>query len=64
MQNIVISLKERHMEQSVVHIGAKIADAIAMARKARELSEISEDKLIEAQLELEELFMRIRQEPC
>lgn len=50
------------MEQSVVHVGAKIADAIAMARKARELSEISEGKLIEAQLELEELFLRMKSE--
>ncbi len=48
---------DKRLEQSVVHIGAKIADAVELVQRAKEMTANSEDALIKAQLELEELFI-------
>ena len=45
------------MEQSVVRVSAKVANAIEMAQQAKYLSEQSEKTLIEASLALEELYI-------
>ena len=57
MEAEVIHMWDKKLEQSVVSINAKIADAIEMNRQARALSANSEAKLIEASLELEEFIL-------
>lgn len=57
MEAEVINMWDKKLEQSVVSINAKIADAIEMTRQARALSANSEAKLIEASLELEEFIL-------
>jgi hypothetical protein len=61
MEAEVINLREKRLEQVVVGISAKIADALEMSRKAKTLSANSEERLIQAQLELEELFVQLNQ---
>ena len=55
----VIGLRDKRLEQAVVSISGKIADAIEMTQKAKTLSTDSETKLIQAHLELEELYVQI-----
>lgn len=62
METEVINLREKRLEQVVVGISAKIADALEMSRKAKTLSADSEARLIQAQLELEELFVQLNHE--
>lgn len=57
MEPEVISLHDKRVEQSIISIGAKIADAIEMIQTAKEMASSSEDVLIKAQLELEELYV-------
>lgn len=59
MEIEVINLRDKRLEQAVVSISAKLADAIEMARQAKMLSADSEAMLIQAQLELEELFVQL-----
>lgn len=62
MELEVINLRDKRLEQAIVSISAKIADALEMARRAKTLSADSEAKLIQAELELEELFVQISNE--
>ncbi|MEN6412836.1 MAG: hypothetical protein ABFC84_08735 [Veillonellales bacterium] len=57
MRPEVINLHDKRIEQSVVRISAKIADAVKMVQKAKEMAISSEDVLIKAQLELEEIYI-------
>jgi hypothetical protein len=59
MEIAVINLRDKRLEQAVVGISAKLADAIELARQAKALSADAEVKLIQAQLELEELFLQL-----
>lgn len=54
-----VNLKEKRLEQSIVGISAKIADAIEMARKAKGMVAESEETLVKAHLALEELYMSL-----
>lgn len=57
MEPKVIDLREKCLEQSIIGISAKIANAVEMVQKAKELTASSEDVLIRAQLGLEELYL-------
>jgi hypothetical protein len=59
MEIEVINLRDKRLEQAVVRVSAKLADAIELARQAKTLSGDAEEKLIQAQLELEELFLQL-----
>ncbi len=59
MKPEVINLHDKRMEQSVISISAKIADAVEMVQKAKELTASSEDVLAKAQLALEELYIAL-----
>ncbi len=54
---------DKQTEQSIVSISAKIADAVEMVRKAKEMTARSERILIKVQLELEELCVALGGEP-
>lgn len=54
-----INPQENLMERSVVSISAKVANAVEMVQRAKELTAGSEDTLIKAQIELEELFVHL-----
>lgn len=47
----------KRIEESISRIGAKIADAVDLSRKAKWLSVNSEALLIDVQQELEELYV-------
>lgn len=47
------------MDQSVINISAKIADAVEMVQRLKEITDKSKDMLIKVQMELEELFLSI-----
>ena len=49
------------MEETIIFIGAKIADAVALSIRAMELSACSKAMLIAAQRELEDLFVNLRE---
>lgn len=55
----IIDLHHKRIEQSVVGIRAKLADAVEMVRRAKEMAANSENVLIKAQLELEELYIAL-----
>lgn len=52
-------LQVRHIEESVSRLGAKVADAVELSQKAKELSANSETLLINVQQALEELYVSI-----
>lgn len=56
MGSEVISLRDKKIEQSLIRIGSKIADAVEMGQQAKMLSLNSTIKLVQASLELEELY--------
>ena len=55
----IINLQDKRTEQSVVGISAKIANAVELIKKAKEMTSLSEDVLIMAQLELEKLYIAL-----
>lgn len=55
----IINLHDKIMRQSIVNISVKIADAVEMVQKAKEMAASSEDVLIKAQQELERLYVRL-----
>lgn len=50
-------LQAKHIEESITRIGAKVADAVELSQKAKDLSADSETLLINVQQELEELYV-------
>ena len=52
----VIYLRNKRTEQVIVSIGAKLADAVELSQKAKELSANSDALLMDVQRELEELY--------
>lgn len=48
------------LEQLITNVSAKVADAVEMVQKAKMLTTASENVLIEAQIELEEICVRLR----
>lgn len=54
-----IGSKEKLMEKEISQIGAKVADALEISEKVRELSDKFEALLIDAQKELEELYVSL-----
>ncbi len=59
MEPGIIYLKNKRMEQSVTSISAKITSAVEMVQKAKVMMNMSENMLIKAQLELEELYIAL-----
>lgn len=55
-------IKIRRVQVAVSHVGAKVADAIEASQQAKFLSAKSEALLINAQQELEEIYMSIESE--
>jgi hypothetical protein len=55
----VINLHDKWLEQSVISISAKVADAVEMVQQAKEMTISSESVLIKAQLALEELYIAL-----
>lgn len=53
----IISLRDKKIEQSLVRISAKVADAVEITQQAKPLSADSKNQLIQASLELEELYL-------
>ena len=62
MESEVINLQDKRIEQSVVGISVKIADVVEMVQKAKEMTISSEDILVKAQMELEELYIALDKE--
>lgn len=59
MKPEVINLRNKRIGQFITSIGAKVADAVELCQKAKELSASSEGILITAQRELEELYVSL-----
>lgn len=59
MESRVISLQTRRLERAVVNISAKLADVIEIAQKEKALPADSQATLIQAHLELEELYAQL-----
>ncbi len=55
--------QDEQTEQSIVSVSAKIADALEMVRKAKVMTTVSENVLIQAQLELEEICVKLKDGP-
>lgn len=58
----VINLRDKRLEQLIISIGAKIANAVEMVQKAKEMTANSEETLIQAHLDLEELYIALEKE--
>ncbi len=54
-----INLQNKILEQRVLSISAKVANAVDMVQRAKKMTIDSENMLIEAQLELEELYIAL-----
>lgn len=59
----IINLHDKRLEQAVISISAKVADAVEMVQQAREMTISSEGVLIKAQLALEELYIALDKQP-
>jgi len=55
----IVSLRHKRLEQFVVNISAKIADVIEIAQKRNALPADSQATLIQAHLDLEELYVQL-----
>jgi hypothetical protein len=55
----IINLHDKRIEQSVISISVKIANAIEMIQKTKEMTANSERMLVKAYLELEELYTKL-----
>jgi hypothetical protein len=62
MGNEIVPFKCNRLEQSISKIGAKVADAVELSNKAKELTTGAESILIRAQQELEELYLSLDKE--
>ena len=62
MEQEVMNLQAKWLEQSVISISAKIADATKMVQRSKEMEASSETVLIKAQMELKELYATMEQE--
>jgi hypothetical protein len=58
----IINLHNKRVEQSVISISIKIAHAIEMVQKTKEMTANSERMLVKAYLELEELYTKLGDE--
>lgn len=63
MNRETINLRDRQIELALVNISTTLSDAVAMMEKITEMIALSETKLIEAQLELENLYIIFNEEP-
>ena len=59
MESGIFSLRNKRLEQFVVNISAKIADVIETAQKRNGLPADSQATLIQAHLDLEELYVQL-----
>lgn len=59
MKPDTINLADKQLEQSVIDISVKIADAVEIAQRSMDMADTSKDMLIKAQLELEELYIAL-----
>lgn len=59
MESGIIDLRDKQTEQLIINISAKVADAVEEMEKAKKIITNSEDVLIKAQLELEQLFLML-----
>ena len=59
MDKNTINPLEKHLEKGISQIGAKVADAVEISEKIKELSGKSAALLIDAQKKLEELYISI-----
>jgi hypothetical protein len=59
MDNEIVPFERKRLEQSISKIGAKVADAVELSNKAKELTTGAESILISAQQELEELYLSL-----
>jgi hypothetical protein len=62
MDNEIVPFERKRLEQSISKIGAKVADAVELSNKAKELTTGAESILIRAQQELEELYLSLAKE--
>ncbi len=60
MKPEIIDLWGKQLEQRIISISAKVADAVEKVQEAKEKIASSEDMLIKTQLELEELFLQFK----
>ena len=56
----MVAISARQTQETISHIGAKIADAMEVLQHSRQLS--AKPILIKAQLELEELYLSLEPE--
>lgn len=63
MNRETINLRDKHIELALVNISTTLSDAVALMEKITEMIALSESKLIEAQLELENLYVILNEEP-
>lgn len=63
MNQETINLRDRQIELALVNISTTLSDATALMEKIKEMIALSESKLIEAQLELENLYIILKEEP-
>lgn len=63
MNQETINLRDRQIELALVNISTTLSDAVALMEKITEMIALSESKLIEAQLELENLYIILKEEP-
>ncbi|SMC86730.1 hypothetical protein [Papillibacter cinnamivorans] len=54
-----IEIQRKCMEDSIASISAKVADAVKLAQLSAALSADSEARLVQAALELEELYISL-----
>lgn len=59
MESDDTNLHGNRVDQSVINISARIADAVEMMQKAKEMTASSTNILITVQKELEELFLSL-----
>jgi len=61
MKGKLISLGKERAAQTIVDISAKIADAVETSQEAKVLAVKAESLLIQAQIELEELYVKLKE---
>lgn len=62
MEKTAVLMERTNTEHALLSVSAKIADALELSQKAKELSASSELLLIAAQRELEALYLALAQQ--
>ena len=60
----IVDLRDKYIEQSLIGISARISDALELAHEARKMAALSEEILVRAHLELEDLYTRLYEDPA